>query len=745
MSAGKPSYDAARIEAERQQAWVERGDFEAPKPADGQARVYVKPSSPFTSGNLHMGHVRDYSIGDAYARFRRARGDAVLFGFGFDAFGLPAELAAIERQEPPADWVAQCGERMLGQMRRLGFSFDYDRVFYSSDESQYRWSQWLFLKLYEADMIYLDDATVDWCDTCNTTLASIQVEDGTCWRCHNEVRLIRRPTWFLRITPYLEENDANTERLENWDELSLATQRYILGRADGVELDLATADGSSLTVFSPHRNALAQARFVLLSPRHPDVEALATADGAREELEGMRSGGWDRSARDARSVPVIDTGETVVGPGGEELPVLVSPLVDARFGPTAALGIPAVDEADADIAARIERVEWEAPADGEEEGEEAAAPAPIDGARETKRYRANDFSISRQRSWGTPIPIVHCEACGPVPVPEADLPVVLPRDLIATGEGNPLAERPDFVDVACPKCGEPAKRETDTLDCHFDALWLWVPAVVPPEARDEQMFSHPDLREWLPAERLVAGGDSGGFVFDQRIVTKALRDIGPFEFMTEGEPFAGCLFHEMVIADGRKMSKHLGNVVNPDELVEQYGADTVRLAILYAAGPAKTLNWSDGALRFANRFLRNLWTYSQDRLAALEDTQHDEEAAADTEHMRDRLRKWCENGLERITADVEELQMHKAVRNITRLFERIQDYEKRVVKRRGQLGRADAEAQLAALALLAQALAPFAPHAAEELLLAFGRPGELEAWPDSASIPVAAESPAGAG
>jgi leucyl-tRNA synthetase len=682
-----------------------------------------------------MGHVRDYSIGDAYARYRRARGDVVLLGFGFDAFGLPAEMAAIERGVKPAEWVVESGERMLEQMRRLGYSFDYERVFYSSDESQYRWSQWLFVTLLEAGLVYRDDATVDWCDTCNTTLASIQVEDGRCWRCHNEVRLIRRPTWFLRITPYLEENDRNTEQLRNWDELSLATQRYILGRSDGVEVDL-DGSGGSLTVFTPHREAASLARFVLLSPRHPEVDAWAPGDAAREELELMRSGGWERSARDARSVPIAAAGTSVAGPGGEELPVFVSPIVDARFGPTAVLGIPPVDEADAEIATRIDR------AAGEEEGE-AEAGAPLAGAREAKRYRANDFSISRQRSWGTPTPIVHCEGCGAVPVPEEDLPVRLPRDIAPTGEGNPLAERPDFVDVACPECGGAAKRETDTLDCHFDALWLWVPAAVPPDARETQMFDHPDLREWLPAERLVAGGDSGGFVFDQRVVTKALRDRGPFAFIEDGEPFAGCLFHEMVIAEGRKMSKHLGNVVDPDELVEQYGADTVRLAVLYAAGPAKTLNWSDGALRFANRFLRNLWTYSQDRFAALEGTRHDPEAAADTEHMRDRLRKWCENGLARITADVEELQMHKAVRNITRLFDRIQDFEKRVAQRRGQLDRADAEAQVAALALLLQTLAPFAPHAAEELLIASGaaNPEELfGSWPDAAAIPVEVES-----
>ena len=497
-----------------------------------------------------MGHVRDYSIGDAYARFRRARGDAVLLGFGFDAFGLPAELAAIERQEPPADWVAQCGERMLGQMKRLGFSFDYDRVFYSSDESQYRWSQWLFLTLLEAGLIYSEDATVDWCDTCQTTLASIQVEDGRCWRCHNEVRLIRRPTWFLRITPYLEENDRNTERLQaggDWDELSLNTQRYILGRSDGVELDLEDGAGETVTVFSPHAGALGQASFVLVSPRHPRVERWVGDDAVREALEQMRSGGWERSARDARSVPLVDTGAAIAGPGGKELPLLVSPLVDARYGPTAAFGVPAVDEADAEIAARVERVAGAPPVAGDEEGD-GQPRAAVAGERPAKRYRANDFSISRQRSWGTPIPVIHCEPCGAVPVPVGDLPVVLPRDIRPTGEGNPLAERPDFVDVPCPRCGAPAKRETDTLDCHFDALWLWVPAAVPPEDRDEQMFTHPELREWLPSERLVAGNDSGGFVFDQRVVTKALRDIGPFEFMGEGEPFAGCLFHDTGMA-----------------------------------------------------------------------------------------------------------------------------------------------------------------------------------------------------
>jgi leucyl-tRNA synthetase len=706
MSESRPKYDPASVEASRQAAWEARGAYETPELEDGRDAVYIKPSSPFTSGNLHMGHVRDYSIGDAYARYRRALGDTVLLGFGFDAFGLPAEMAAIDRKVAPADWVVQSGERMLGQMKRLGYSFDYDRVFYSSDESQYRWSQWLFITLLEAGLVYRADATVDWCDSCQTTLAALQVEDGRCWRCHNKVRLIRRPTWFLKVT--------------KWDELSLKTQRYILGRSDGVELELTGPSGAAVTVFTPHRDALADAAFVLVSPRHPEVEGWIGDSEARAGLDQMRSGGWERSARDAAAVPLIDAGITLTAAGGAELPVYVSPIVDARYGPTAVLAIPAVDEADEAIAARTEVAAG---------GGGALGGHPV---RDATRYRASDFSIGRQRYWGTPIPVVNCESCGPLPVPVEDLPVVLPRDIEPTGEGNPLAERPDFVDTACPRCGEPAKRETDTLDCHFDALWLWVPAAVPPADRAEQMFTHPDLRRWLPSERLVAGNDSGSFVFDQRIVTKALRDIGPFEFLADGEPFAGCLFHEMVVADGRKMSKHLGNVVDPDELVERHGADTVRLAILYAAGPAKTLNWNDGAMRFASRFLNGLWDYSLARFAGAAEAPLDDDAETDTAFMRERLVKWCESGIVRISDDLDELQMHKAVRNVTRLFERIQDFEKRVVKRRGALSRADAEAQAEALILLLRTLAPFAPHFAEGLLLAAGREDDVDslyAWP----------------
>jgi leucyl-tRNA synthetase len=359
------------------------------------------------------------------------------------------------------------------------------------------------------------------------------------------------------------------------------------------------------------------------------------------------------------------------------------------------------------------------------------------------RYKAEDFSISRQRSWGTPIPIVYCDGdCGVVPVPVERLPVVLPLDLIPTGAGNPLAEREDFVHTTCPGCGGPGRRETDTLDCHFDALWLWVPVCVPPTERErplDEIFALEDLRAWLPCERVVAGSDSGNFVFDQRIVTKALRDIGPLAFLADGEPFGGCLFHEMVISDGRKMSKHLGNVVDPDALVERYGADTVRLAVLYAARPQKTLNWSESAVLRAHRFLTQVWEFSHSRLAAAERLAANEHAAGrpvrdTTEHLRLKLSQWCEKGAEKITEDIESLEMHSAVRNVMRLFDRIKDFEKRVLVRGEGLSAADYDALLGALRVLAQLLAPLAPHIAEELWIAFGADGDARMpWPGVSS------------
>ncbi|HUA10695.1 MAG TPA: class I tRNA ligase family protein [Solirubrobacteraceae bacterium] len=719
-----PRYEPLQVEARRQQRWRERDVFRTPAVDGDRGHLYIKPSAPFTSGNIHIGHVRSYSIGDAYARFRRARGDDVLFAFGFDAFGLPAELGAIAAGIPPQEWVSRCAEHMTGQLLRLGFSLDWERTFMSSDALMYRWSQWLFLTLLERGLIYRGTSSVDWCENCQTTLASIQVEaGGTCWRCHGPVRLVEMPQWYLRISEYVAENDARLAELRDsaiWDDVALSSQEFVLGRADGVEFGL-TGDGGPLLVFTPHVDALGAAAFVMLSPRHPDAEAWAKDAAVVEQLETVRAGGWERSEREAETVPVIDTRSTIVGPAGTPLPVLISPIVDSRFGVTAVLGVPAADRSDEVIAGRMGLA---APAE--------SAAVQID-TRAAQRYKAFDFTISRQRSWGTPIPIVYCESCGTVPLAKSDLPVELPLDLIPTGEGNPLAERENFVNAACPACGGPARRETDTLDCHFDALWLWLPACVPGGERErslEEILALEDLRHWLPSERLVAGSDSGNFVFDQRIVTKALRDIGPLAFMQDGEPFAGCLFHEMVIRDGRKMSKHLGNVVDPDELVDRYGADTVRLALLFAAKPQRTLNWSDSAVLRCHRFLNQVWDYVQSR-AALEAAPADDGERDMTEHLRVRLIKWCEAGVEKITEDMVELEMHSATRNVMRLFDRIRDFEKRVLAKESALSQANLTALIQALTVFVQTLAPLAPHIAEELFELLGGDANVDftPWP----------------
>jgi leucyl-tRNA synthetase len=769
-------YDPQAIEARRQAAWRAREAFRTPALAEGQPRKYIKPSAPFTSGNIHIGHVRSYSIGDAYARFSRARGDAVLFAFGFDAFGLPAELGAIAGGVPPSEWVARCAEHMTGQLQRLGFSFDWRRTFMSSDAIMYRWSQWLFLTLLEAGLVYRGTGNVDWCDTCQTTLATIQVEDGLCWRCHNPVRLIERPTWFLRVSAYTAENDRRLDELAGggkWDEVALASQRFVLGRVDGVEVELSSADGARLTVFTPHADALVQARFVLISPKHPEIDAWASEPDVRERLEELRSGGLERSSRDARTFALVDTGRTLPAPaGGPPLPVLISPGVDGRFGATAVFGIPEQDRTDEVIAERLPTLLGSARTDGASESDRAsrasdgtASAGEVSAPRPAVRYKADDFSISRQRSWGTPIPIVYCATHGAVPVGKEQLPVLLPLEITPTGAGNPLAELEEFVQSTCPLCGDPAERETDTLDCHFDALWLWVPVAVPPESREEsleQILALGDLRHWLPSERVVAGSDSGNFVFDQRIVTKALRDLGPLAFLEDGEPFAGCLFHEMVISDGRKMSKHLGNVVDPDALVERYGADTVRLAVLYAARPQKTLNWSDSAVLRAHRFLNQVWTFSQAHLAraqapaAAAETEMKSEtetivggsgggdagsesapARDTTEHLRRKLAQWCEKAVEKTTLEMESLETHSAVRNVMLLFDRIKDFEKRVLARQEELGPADREALNEALGVLIQMLGPFAPHVSEELWIAFGHEGDTQTpWPGvSSAVP----------
>ncbi len=470
-------YEPNAIETARQAAWRERDAFKTPAVTDEQTPIYIKPSAPFTSGNIHIGHVRSYSIGDAYARFRRARGDAVLFAFGFDAFGLTAELGAIAGGEPPSEWVDRRAEHMTGQLQRLGFSFEWERSFLSSDPIMYRWSQWLFLTLLEAGLIYRGTANVDWCDTCQTTLASIQVEPGgTCWRCHGPVRLIQPPQWFLRISSYTEENDRRLAELAaggKWDDVAVASQEIVLGRVDGA---LVRPPQPGLGAADRLHAARGRARGRALRAHvPPPPRGGRMGVGARRE-RAVRAAAIRRLGaqfREAETIPVIDTGRVLSVPGGSTLPVLVLPPVDSRFGPTVVFGVPSHDRTDEVIARRLGFNPREDAGERDSSGGAAAASgangdrrqdsAPAkQGARPAVRYRAYDFTISRQRSWGTPIPIVYCEQCGAVPVPREQLPVLLPLDLRPKGTGNPPAQLKESAQrTSCPsrrRAGAPRDR-----------------------------------------------------------------------------------------------------------------------------------------------------------------------------------------------------------------------------------------------------------------------------------------------
>ncbi len=698
---------AAPVDERWQAAWREQRAFATPStPTDAPTR-YVFPSCPFTSGNAHLGHARIYSIADAFVRYRRARGDAVLFSTGFDAFGLPSELEAIRRGITPAQWVEQCCENFRRDFSGLGVSFDWERSFVTCEQQHYQWTQYLFLLLLEHDLIYRQTRHVDWCDSCQTVLARTQAEGGICWRCDSETRFVALEQWFFRATRYAAENDDNLDTLAGWDANALGAQRSLLSRVDGVELDAVTPTGATAAVFCAQPAAAAAAAFVAVSPNHPSLAAWVGELTGAETLRDMKSMGW-RAGDRAGTVEVIESGLVARVAGVERpLPVLISPIVDARYGATAALGIPASDPTDATI--------------GEKAG---IVPPPEAGAaiagRPARRYAISDFSVGRQRSWGAPIPIVYCADCGIVPVPKEQLPVVLPTDLKIDGTGRPLAEDADFVNTACPTCGGPARRETDTLDCHVDAFWTWLSISVPYADRAQRMFDHPQTATWLPVTNVIRGTDGAGFVFDQRSFTKMLRDVGLLSHIADGEPFTNQRMIGLVRFDGKKMSKHLRNTVELKQMLEQVGADTLRLAMLYAAAPKNDFHWTDEPIRYCARFVSELWDYAAPRLARWSELDAEGHERVDAGgKLRRKLLTWCDAAQMRVGEAIDALEMKRAVEHVMALLGKLQEFERRARERdaadHGALDTADEAALLHGLRLLVQLLAPLAPHVAEEL------------------------------
>ena len=711
-----------------QAAWREARVFATPgEDADGpggRAR-YVFPSCPFTSGNAHLGHARIYSVSDAFARFRRAMGDQILFTTGFDSFGLPSELEAIRRGITPAEWVEQCCENFRRDFSGLGASFDWERSFVTCEPQHYQWTQYLFLLLYEHDLIYRQERHVHWCDSCQTVLAQTQAEGGVCWRCESPVRFIPLEQWFFRATRYAAENDDNLDTLSGWDVNALGAQRSLLSRVEGVELDAATPVGTQAAVFAAEPDALSGAAFIAVSPNHPRLGDWVGQLHESEALREMRSLGW-RSGDRAGTVDVIDTGLTARIAGIErELPVLVSPIVDARHGATASLGIPAADATDATIAEKA----GVALPPGNTAGLESSALRPA------RRYAITDFSIGRQRSWGAPIPIVYCADCGVVPVPRDQLPVVLPPDLRIDGTGRPLAEDEEFVNTDCPSCGGPARRETDTLDCHVDAFWTWLSISVPYADRRHSMFDHPQTARWLPVTNVIRGTDGAGFVFDQRSFTKMLRDVGLLTHIADGEPFTNQRMIGLVRFDGKKMSKHLRNTVELKAMLEEVGADVLRVAMLYAAAPKNDFHWTDEPIRFCAEWLEQVWSWAAPRLQRWEELDAELRERIDgSTRLRRKLVTWCDMAHRNVTRALDAIEMKHAVEGTIALFDKLREFERRAVAA-GQGNPADLldeAAMLIAARHLVRLLAPMAPHLAEELWSLCGEEQMLATlpWPE---------------
>ncbi len=573
-------------------------------------------------------------------------------------------------------------------------------------------------------------------------LAQTQAEDGVCWRCDSPTRFVPLEQWFFRATRYAAENDRNLDALAGWDVNALNAQRSLISRVEGVEVDAVTPAGAHAAVFAADPDALAQAAFVAVSPNHPRLSAWVGELEESEALRDMRSMGW-RSGDSAGTVDVIATGLTASVPGiPRPLPVLVSPIVDARHGATASLGVPAADATDATIAEKAGVAPDAIPP--------ALATAVGVVTRPATRYAITDFSIGRQRSWGAPIPIVYCADCGVVPVPKEQLPVVLPTDLKIDGTGRPLAEDDAFVNTACPACGGPARRGTDTLDCHVDAFWTWLSISVPYEDRAHSMFDHPQTARWLPVTNVIRGTDGAGFVFDQRSFTKMLRDVGLLTHIEDGEPFTNQRMIGLVRFDGKKMSKHLRNTVELKAMLEEVGADVLRVAMLYAAAPKNDFHWTDEPIRFCAEWLEQLWGWAAPRMRRWPQVDPELRERIDGgTRLRRKLVTWCDVAQRNVTRALDAIEMKHAVEGVIGLSQKLREFERRALVSHGSDETAfrppavasdppagdvtlDEAALLIAARQLVRMLAPMAPHLAEELWSLCGEERMLATlpWPE---------------
>jgi len=759
----KERYSPQEIEKKWQKIWEEDSVY-ATELDRSKPEYYVLEMFPYPSGNLHMGHVRNYSIGDVIARYKAMQGFNVLHPMGFDAFGMPAENAAIKHGINPSDWTYSNMENMKRQQREIGLSYDWNREVATCRPEYYRWTQWLFEIFYEKGLAYKKKASVNWCNECNTVLANEQVVDGHCWRCDSEVVKKDLEQWFFKITDYADVLLEDLKDLDGWPDRVKTMQENWIGRSEGAEFSFDVPDfNEKIPVYTTCPHTVFGVSYVVLAAEHPLVEKLIKGqknEGAiRAFIDRVRNlTELERTSSESEKEGVF-TGAYAVNPfNGERVPIWITNYVLYEYGTGAVMGVPTHDERDWMFADKynlpkkivinnpagtlcLEEMEnaYVEPGILVDSGEftgmssEEAKTAIIDWieAKEigSKRvnYRLRDWLVSRQRYWGAPIPVIYCPDCGEVLVPKEDLPVRLPENVnFKAGAVSPLAQAEDFVHCTCPKCGGPARRETDTMDTFICSSWYYMRYTDP--HNEKEPFSAEKVNYWMPVDQYIGGIEHAILhLLYSRFFTKVLKDAGLVNF---NEPFKNLLTQGMVIKDGSKMSKSKGNVVSPEEIISKYGADTARLFILFAAPPERDLEWSDQGVEGSYRFLNRVWRIVTNFAAQVEAGVADQPIAELTKEEKE-LRRILHLTIRKVTEDIgERFNFNTAISAIMELVNAFYTFKDQSEVNNGLIR----EVVIALLKLLA----PFAPHMTEELWHTIIKEGSVHkaAWPecDAAAI-----------
>ncbi|HZF62112.1 MAG TPA: leucine--tRNA ligase [Desulfovibrio sp.] len=771
-------YNPQAIEEKWQSRWQAENAFACTHKSN-KPKYYVLEMFPYPSGNIHMGHVRNYAIGDVVARSKRMLGFNVLHPMGWDAFGLPAENAAIKNNTHPAKWTYANIDNMRAQLKRLGYSYDWDREIATCRPEYYRWEQMFFLRLLEKGLVYRKKAAQNWCPSCHTVLANEQVVDGLCWRCDSRVEQKDLTQWFLKITAYGDELLQDLQSLEgDWPDRVIAMQRNWIGKSTGAAITFGLenaalkAEGvTGIDVFTTRPDTLFGVTFMTLAPEHPLVEKLIEgyekADEVRAFVERIRN--MDRIDRQSDSLEKegIFTGAYAVHPfTGQRVPLWLGNFVLADYGTGAVMGVPAHDQRDFEFARKYglpvrvvisPKDEQIAPetmteaytAEGfmvnsgsfdgtaNEDGKKAVAQAlEKEGkGKATTQFRLRDWNISRQRYWGAPIPVIYCDKCGVVPEKEENLPVLLPMDVKIREDGrSPLPETPEFASCTCPKCGGTARRETDTMDTFVESSWYF--ARYTSARKEDGPFDAEALKYWLPVDQYIGGVEHAILhLLYSRFFTKVLRDLGFFPAELN-EPFANLLTQGMVLKDGSKMSKSKGNVVAPSDMIAKYGADTVRLFCLFAAPAERDFDWSDSGIEGASRFIGRVWRLfdeEKDRLLPLKACQSTAEDAQ-SEEARD-LRRREHLTVKKCSEDMgDRFQFNTAIAAVMELVNAM-------YLSREKLGATEGDRRVfsSAMASVLTLLSPITPHVCEELWQHLGHGTQLASellpkWDDAATV-----------